>query len=156
MNNEHIFTSIPIWISLTFYFLALFMTVVKRSKDGFRFCWSLGLGFYLLHVIAAFHFHHHWSHLIAREHVRQESGVADGIYVNYLFTLVWSGDVLWSWLASKRYAKRQIGVGVALHVFLGFIVFNAAVVFETGVVRWASVCAFGLLALLFWKRKFTS
>ena len=57
--------------------------------------WTAGWLVYLLHVVAAFQFVHHWSHAeAAAATARRTSEVVGfstpaGIYFNYLFTLVW-------------------------------------------------------------------
>ena len=79
-----------------------------------------------------------------------------GLYVNYVFTLVWIGDVLWWWAEawrnpqplSPRAATIRRWTKGAIHAFLGFIAFNATVVFATGFSRWFGIAACVLLALV--------
>jgi len=98
----------------------------------------------LAHVVIVFQLAHHWSHQAAIEHTEEVSGFGPGLYVNYLFILVWVVDVAWSWIALDRYRNRLSWVNWLVIGFMGFIVFNAAVVFGHGVLRWLSVL---LLAL---------
>jgi hypothetical protein len=111
-----------------------------------RWCWTLGWLAYLVHLGMAFHHYHGWSHAHAVEHTRQVSGVGEGIYLSHLFTLAWTVDVAWWWLGPRRYAGRPRWVGYALHSFMVFIIFNATVVYESGLIRWAGLAMFALLA----------
>jgi hypothetical protein len=113
-----------------------------------RDCWTIGWAVYVVHVLLAFHHYHHWSHAQAMEHVYEQSGVGEGVYVSYLFTLVWTGDMLWWRLWPQGYATRSPWIDRVLHGFMLFVVFNATVVYETGVTRWAGVALFEGLARL--------
>ena len=113
-----------------------------------RACWTLACLAYLLHVACAFHYAHHWSHAEAYEHVRQAGGVGEGIFVSYLFTLLWTGDVIWWWTAPAGYARRFPWIDRLLHGFMLFVIFNATVVFEFGPVRWAGTALFVWLAVV--------
>jgi hypothetical protein len=107
-----------------------------------RWCWSLAWLTYVAHVIVAFHFVHHWSHRAAYEHTQQVGGFGPGIYVNYLFTLLWTADVVWWWAAPRGYAARPHRVGWLLHAFMAFVIFCATVVFEDGQIRWLGLLMF--------------
>jgi hypothetical protein len=84
----------------------------------------------------AFHFYHHWSHARAYDHVQHASNFGEGIYVSYFFTLLWIIDALLWWIQPARIANRPSWLGHAIHAFMLFIVFNATLVFETGIIRW--------------------
>jgi hypothetical protein len=125
-----------------------------------RFSWTAGCLAYLLHVLAAFHYYHQWSHDAAYESTqRQTAEIAGldwggGLYVNYAFTLVWLLDVIWWWLAPERYLKRPRWIDWGVQLFLGFVVFNATVVFASGFSRWFGIGACGVLAVEWaWPRK---
>jgi hypothetical protein len=116
-----------------------------------RWCWSFAWASYLIHLAVAFHFYHHWSHHHALEHTREVSGSGEGIFVSHLFTIVWTLDVLWWWAAPGMYMRRPVWVGLLLHGFMAFIIFNGTVVYETGMIRWAGLAMFvwlGALALI--------
>jgi len=97
-----------------------------------RWLFSVGLLFYLIHVACAFHFYHDWSHSDAYLHtanvtlktVGWESGV--GLYFNYLYSLMWFGDVAVWWL---RPDWRSRGVRWSLQAIHFFMIINATVVF---------------------------
>jgi hypothetical protein len=112
-----------------------------------RWCWTWGLICFLVHLAMAFHYFHHWSHADAFERTRQVSGVGEGIYVSYLFTLLWCADVAYWWLAPQRYAARSAWIDRTLHAFMLFIVLNGTVVFESGPIRWAGLLGLAALAV---------
>ncbi len=113
-----------------------------------RWCWTLAWLTYLVHLVMAFHFYHHWSHADAIRHTEAVSGFGRGIYVSHFFTLVWSLDAIGWWLRPERYATRSPWIDRLLHGFMVFIVFNATVVYESGLIRWAGLAGLLGLALL--------
>jgi hypothetical protein len=138
-----------------------------------RWVWTAGCGLFLAHVLAAFAFHHHWSHASAWETTAAETdamlGVrfGDGIYFSYVFLVLWVVDVgmMW-WLASRKPQPKLVGIEGAesssiahgptaatwlrglIHAYLFFIAFNGAIVFESGPSRWGGIIACILLAAL--------
>jgi hypothetical protein len=90
-------------------------------------------------------FAHHWSHAHAVQHTQERSGFGEGIYVSHFFSLVWTLDVLWWWLAPAGYARRSPWLDRPLHAFMAFIIFNGTVVFESGLIRWAGAGMFAVL-----------
>jgi hypothetical protein len=121
-----------------------------------RWAWTLGCVAYLAHVVSAFHFRHGWSHEAAyRETAGRTEGLfgstwGGGLYLNYLFTLVWAADVLWWWLGRASYERRPRWLEWTVQGFLAFMAFNGAVIFATGPVRWAGLGACAALAVLWW------
>jgi hypothetical protein len=113
-----------------------------------RACWTLAWAAYLVHLAMAFHFYHHWSHGDAVRHTREVSGFGEGIYFSHLFTLLWVADVAVWWLWPKAYATRRPWIGISLHAFMTFVIFNATVVYETGPIRWAAILVYGGLSTL--------
>ena len=138
-------------VALACYFVAVAQLVSGRDA---RLAWTLGWAAYVVHVALAFHYAFGWSHTAAVQQTRERSGVGEGIYVSHLFTLLWTADVGWSWLAARRHAMRPRWVTWALHGFMAFVVFNATVVYETGVIRWAGVAGFMLSGALMARRFF--
>ncbi len=133
-------------LSLAFYALSVLLLLRGANGDGLaRRAWTLAWLTYLIHVALAFHYVHDWSHVEAMEHVRKASGVGEGLYASYLFTLLWTLDVIWWWARPVSHARRPNWLKVGLHGFILFMVFNATVVFETGIIRWAGVALFEVL-----------
>lgn len=136
-------------ISTLLYLLALRDWIGGRG-DRARALWAAGCGFYLLHVVAAFHFQYDWSHAVAvRETARQTKalfGVDDGsgIYWNYVFTAVWLGDVILG-------ANKKPWITWCVHGFMGFMFFNGAIVFASPGMRWLTATATIALVAYWWR-----
>ena len=120
-----------------------------------RALWTAGCILFLAHVAAAFHFFHGWSHAHAfRDTARQTRELfgidwGGGLYLNYLFTAVWTADVAyWWWAGLDAYDRRPRWIGVALHGFFVFMAFNGAVVFAAGPTRQVALAVTAALALL--------
>jgi Ca2+/Na+ antiporter len=149
-------TRYTVRLSLAWYAAALCLLMRLRARDWSattysgqlaRWCWTWAWMCFLVHLFMAFHYYHHWSHNDAFERTRRISGAGEGLYVSYLFTWLWTLDVIAWWLWPARYAARPVVVDRALHGFMLFIVFNSMVVFETGMIRWAGLVMFAMLAI---------
>src|SRR5262245_24460217 len=119
-------TQWSIRLALLFAAAALVIRLLGASKSAQRAArraWTAGCLAYLVHVGCAFHFYHHWSHWAAYDatardtanRVGLESGA--GLYVNYLFTILWVGDVIWWWLGLEAYQRRPRWLNVTWLVF---------------------------------------
>jgi len=114
-----------------------------------RVFWTAGALLALLHSAAAFVVFYEGSHETARaETMRQTAELtglefSGGIYVNYLFLLVWLADAAWWWVAPASYKARPRALALAVRGFIFFVIVNGAVVFADG---WARVV--GLVALI--------
>jgi hypothetical protein len=142
-------------LSLAWYAAALVLMMRLAPEDWraetrigqiTRWCWTWSIVCFWVHLGVAFHFYHGWSHAHAFEHTREVSGVGEGIYVSYLFTWLWTGDMLWWWARPNTYAARSPWIDRVLHAFMLFIVFNGMVVYESGLIRWAGLAMFAGLA----------
>ena len=152
MNIGEFLTSWTIWIALAGYFAGLAGLLLCRLQPSLqsvtRLVWTVGCVFYLSHVVSAFQFYHDWSHQAAvLETARQTKevvgqAVGDGIYMTYLFTLLWVLDAGWWWLnGNTGYFRRSKKISLSIHFFLFFIVFNGTIVFEGGLLRLLSLLA---------------
>ena len=119
-----------------------------------RLCWVLGAVMFWIHVAVAFHFAHRWSHANGIRHVQETSGFGPGLFVSYFFTLLWAIDAGFWLVKPDRYRQRPRWLGIALHSFMAFIVFNGTVVFGHTPMREVSAGVFVVLLgvlLLRWK-----
>jgi hypothetical protein len=158
MDPGELLTRWTVRLALSLYVLSLSLRLLGRGRPSLatwaRLAWTAGYLAFLVHVICAFHFYHHWSHAAAYESTaRQTEDVVGqpwgaGLYANYAFALVWGADVLWWWLGQERYRERPRWLEWAVQAFLGFIAFNATVVFGVGVIRWLGVLACVVLVAL--------
>lgn len=120
----------------------------SASRDRLaRAIWTMGLALALLHVVVAFQFVYKWNHEAAISATVQQAadrfgqGWRGGIYVNYVFLLIWCADVCWWWIAPASHASRALGLEVARVAVFLFMFINGAVVFATGVGRLVGVAA---------------
>ncbi len=162
MNMGEALTMWTIRISLAFYFLGEGTRLAAKNRHKWcclaRGFWTTGCTGLLAHVASAFHFFHDWSHEAAYQNTARQtsellgSGWGGGIYFNYAFILLWVADVLWWWRRLDPCQRRPPITGMTLHGCLFFMVFNATVVFEEGMTRWAGIL--GSLALMcLWRRR---
>jgi hypothetical protein len=118
-----------------------------------RLCWTAGALLALIHSLAAFGVFYGWSHETAREMTMKQTfaltGVrfGGGIYVNYLFLVVWLSDVVWWWTSPATYEGRPRAVSRAIRGFMLFIIVNGAVIFADGLARVIGVSAVLLVVL---------
>jgi hypothetical protein len=137
-------------LALALYVVAITLWLARRPAAAgvwARRAWTVGLVFYLGHVAAAFHFFHQWSHQAAWEATARQTADltgwhwGGGLWFNYAFTLVWLADCLWQWLGPASHRARPLWVTAIIQGFLGFMAFNATVIFETGPTRWIALVA---------------
>lgn len=158
-------TVVPGWgdrvIALTAQFavvgyLVTLLLAARRTDDrtskAEASLWTLGCAGLAAHVIAAFHYLHHWDHSAALQHTAQRTAEvtgwhwSGGLYINYLFLAFWLVDVIRVWLEAVQLRPpagrpwRRFVQGV-----FAFMMFNATVVF--GPVHW--VVAAGVFAVLY-------
>ena len=133
--------------------LGLWFPKGRRHERPARGLWTLGCLLLWLHVACAFAFYHHWSHAEALEstalRTRETIGLdwGGGIFFNYALLVVWTADVLWWWIRPTSYRMRPRSLALAVHAFLAFMIFNAAVVFESGATRWVTLAGLVVLAI---------
>jgi hypothetical protein len=152
-------------LALGFYVAFLAGWLVARSPRWphvARWLWTAGCACFVMHVMAAFQFHHHWSNASAVAQTAKETkelmGVAfgEGLYFSYLFLAVWVLDVAAWWLLGEAYLHRPRWLAGFVHGYLGFIALNGAIVFEAGITRWAGLVACPALVTLLVTRRSSS
>ena len=148
MNSGELVTRSTVWLALTIYVIHEALSAARRYQKHTTILWCLsaaGCVFFLAHVAAAFHYFYDWSHAVAyadtarqtKEFTGWNSG--GGIYLNYLFALIWTSEVAWS--ATPRGCSPRPAIWVwTVRAFFLLMIFNGAFFFVRGNVRW-----FGLL-----------
>lgn len=150
-------TRTSVWLCVAAYFLAL--ALAQRHPRWARVWWTVGCFACLVHIALAMHLVHHWSHTAAyadtARQTREATGLdwGGGIYFNYIFAALWLVDVVWWWVGSQARARRPKWLSAALHLFLAFIIFNATVVFESGILRWSVLAAIACLAVWWFRNR---
>jgi hypothetical protein len=122
---------------------------VWRGRAGVSGCvmWSAAFALMIVHVAAAFHFAHHWSHQSAYDETARQTAEAfgvnwgGGVFANYALLIVWAVEVV-NWWRGR--------LSTAAQVFLAFMWFNGAVVFGHGWIRWFGVVVFLFLGATQW------
>jgi hypothetical protein len=164
VTSGEILTKVTIWVAILGYAFGSAAFALSRNKHQgnslarlARLAWTTAGVALLAHVFCAFHFYHGWSESVAyRETARQTDEVfglnwGGGLYVNYSLIIGWVVDVGWWWVRGvSSYRRRPRFLMAAWHGFLIFIIFNATVVFKTGLVRWAGLCICVGLCLVWW------
>lgn len=109
-----------------------------RRSRFLLWLWSAACGLNLLHVLLAFHWEHHWSHAEAWRHTAERTRDligwywGGGLWLNYLFTLGWCGDLAISLLYGLD--RLSVRYGQCLHGVMLFMIINATLIF--GVPAW--------------------
>jgi hypothetical protein len=133
-------------LALLAYCLAIGLMLANERRWSLHL-WTAGWLIYVVHVLLAFHHIHHYSHDAAMRHVEARSGFGPGIFASHLFTLLWTIDVLRRWRNADWPTWSKW-----VHGYMGFIVFNATVVYETGPIRWFGVAWFAaLMGWIVWR-----
>ena len=71
-------------------------------------------------------------------------GWRGGIYVNYVFLLVWLADVCWWWIAPATHRSRPLGIEGARFFAFTFMFVNGAIVFASGAGRVVGLISVGV------------
>ena len=124
-----------------------------------RFWWTSGAVLALLHSIAAFGLFYGWSHDTARRLTARQTAALTGIdfgagiYVNYVFLLVWLADAAWWWTSPRTYARRSRWLSSIVRAFIFFVVVNGAVIFADGLARLVGTLCVAVV-LLAWTSRY--
>jgi len=161
MSGGEFLTRFTVWVAVAGYAAGTAAFALSRGRRRWdaaaRLAWTVGCVALLAHVACAFNFYHAWSHAAAyRDTARQTAGATGldwggGLYFNYALLVAWVADVAWWWRRGRdAYRRRPRALVAAWHAFLIFMVFNATVVFASGVVRWAGLCVCVGLGVAWW------
>ena len=121
-------------VSFLFYVGAVAAWLMRRPNVA-KVAWTAGWLAYIGHVFSAFQFQYHWSHDAAYQETARRTaelmGVNSGagLYWNYVFTLVWTIDVIWMWASAGSFGKRPRWITVSVQAFMAFMFFNATIIF---------------------------
>ena len=160
MNPGEWLTRGTVWLALSLYAGGELARSGERRHlpaTASRWWHTSGCLAFLAHVLCAFHFYHAWSHAAAyADTARQTQAMfgwrsGGGLYVNYAFALVWLGEVLWSWIDDRGYRARPRWLTGAWRGFFLFMIFNGAVVFARGPVRWFGLGLCLVLLAAWWR-----
>ena len=143
-------TRVTIWLALGLFASA---QVGANGWSARSFQLSLaGWVLFVTHALLAFGTHYEWSHAVGYAATAAQTAEltgfdwGGGLYVNYLFGLVWLAELMWCWRDHEGYMHRARWVGHAARGFFFFMIVNGAVIFVPGPQRWLGVVLVGVLA----------
>jgi hypothetical protein len=131
----------------------------QRSGRTARIIWTTGGVTFLLHVVAAFHFTHGWSHHAAYEHTAQQTlavtgfNWGGGLWFNYVFTLLWITDVAGWWIIGPEFPRRHPRWSSTVRWTFAFMMVNATVVFGPPYWKWLAGAFAATWLLLRWRQQ---
>ena len=133
---------------------AMQLSGAREVSNKVRTVWLVGAICALLHSVGALVAFHAGSHQEAFESTAQQTeellgiAVGFGLYVNYLFVLVWLSDALCRWLRKDFYTSLPFWYRWAVYAFLSFIAVNGTIVFKGGWIRWIGLGAIVYLVVI--------
>src|SRR5262245_27232411 len=145
MSTGEWLTRGTVWGALTLYTAGELAGAAKQGRGcggASRWLSSIGCAVFFAHVACAFHFYHHWSHAAAYADTARQTGElvgwswGGGLYLNYAFALLWAVEVIWWWTHPAGYRRRSSLWTWTVRGYFLFMIFNGAVVFAHGPVRW--------------------
>lgn len=157
MPLDVLLTRWTIRLALTLYVVVLAGRIVGLREPWRiwdRRLWTAACLTFLVHVACAFSFYHQWSNAAAVADTARQTKLllgwefGEGIYFSYGFALLWTLDVVWAWVRPSGYYNRPRGLAWAVHIYLFFIAFNGAIIFESGPTRLFGLVACAALFLL--------
>ncbi len=146
-------TRFSIWLALALFAAAQLSRRSPGAQTDSASVWfsALGLLAFASHVILAFEFHYDWNHAtaLAKTAAQTEAltGVSsgNGLYLNYLFGLVWLAEVCWWTNSTARHTNRTNWIERAVRGFFLFMIVNGAVVFVDAPRRWLGMVVVSVL-----------
>ena len=136
--------------------LAAEMRGAKSTSLAISLLWLSGAMLALAHSIGALVTFHQGSQLAAFESTANQTQqllgfrFGAGLFVNYLFVIVWQADAAIRLLMPKRYPDFPKWVRYSVTGFLVFIAINGAIVFQGGVTRYVGIGCLLFLGALAW------
>jgi hypothetical protein len=161
MDTGEWLTRGTVWLGLSLYAAGEILRPARRAGEldaRSRLLNTLGCAAFLAHVAFAFHFYHAWSHSAAYTDTARRTAElfgwnwGGGIYFNYLFALLWIGDVAWSWAQPAAYCGRPGWTIWIARSFFCFMILNGAVVFTRGALQVYGLVLCLTLVICWWPR----
>ncbi|MDA1092385.1 MAG: hypothetical protein O3A25_03805 [Acidobacteria bacterium] len=145
-------TRASIWLALTLFVAAQVARggSAATAVIGSRLFWTGWVAF-VGHIALAFQSHYGWSHAVALAHTAAQTAAATGVetgsglYLNYLFGVLWLVEAWWWHRHGVSVAARQTSLELAVRVFWLFMIVNGAVIFVGGPQRWFGLTLVALL-----------
>jgi hypothetical protein len=146
-----------IWAALVLFVIGEWgKQTIERTPHAARWAWRaslLGALLCIAHIVIVMGLRHSWSHDAAvRDTARQTTevfgvAVGAGVYVNYVFVMVWLAELGWWRRDPSGYARRGRLVVWLLRGFYFVILVNAAVIFVRPQLRLVGLALVGFWVL---------
>lgn len=151
MDPETI-TRMSAWPAMLFYGVTICLRILSRgdeNRDTIRSAWTVAWVLLVAHLMFALLWFHSGSWWAAYEHTAARTIDAvgwdwgGGAWLNLLTAVVWGVDVARLWVRPRVAQTLLHWWDAFTQTYLGFMVFNAAIVFgsETARVGGAVICA---------------
>jgi hypothetical protein len=124
-----------------------------------RALWTLAAVLCLVHAAAAFHWRHHWSHAAAYEDTAAQTAAltglewGGGLWINYLFLVLWIADAGWWWWSPRSYRSSGSLLTSVVTGFFLFMFLNGAVIFADGMMQILGIAAVLVVAWAWYKNR---
>lgn len=132
-------------LGVLLFFAVLILRAILRKPEArggaLYWLWLVSFLLFVVHVTAAFHFKHGWSHAAAFDDTARQTQdligipLGLGVYFNYLFLALWALDLVLDRSRSRAPSGWRSWIRMGGLAYLLFIVFNGTVVFKTGGMR---------------------
>ena len=145
-----------VWFAVACMPAGLLMRLDSGRWLLWRALWTVGAASFLVHTLSAYDLVYGWSHAVAIEETRRQTMATTGfdfgagIYLNLLFALLWTADVVRAWRRPQGSRGRTTGTTLFIHGFFVFMVFNGTFVFVAGNRRWFGLVLSTALVGLLW------
>jgi hypothetical protein len=119
--------------------------------------WTAAAVLCIAHAALAFEVRHDWSHDAAWAQTAAQTAAVTGLdwggglYVNYVFLVLWGADVAWLWSSPRSYLRRPAVVSAAVSASALFMFINGAVVFVRGPARIPGAIAVAVVMWAWWR-----
>lgn len=160
MTALELITRISIWLSVACWAWTVAAILRGGATNATRWVWGAGADLFIIHAIAAFAKFYDWSHAVAVKETAVQTLEATGIdtgaglWLNYLFGLVWCSDAAFWWIAgTARYVGRARWIHALVHGFMAFMILQGTVFFGHGAVVYFGAIVFLTLAILIARRQ---
>jgi hypothetical protein len=149
-------TRLTAWLALTGWAAGQALWLRARHRPGLgpaaRAAWTAGAALHLVHVAAAFHTQHAWSHAEAIAFTARVTAAytgwswGGGIWFNHLFAALWLADAAAAWRSPATTRRWQ----VAARWFLACMAVQGGVVFAAAPGRWYGLLLVVAVAVAGW------
>jgi hypothetical protein len=159
MNEGELLTRALAIVAVGCYLLRVLLDLRNPSSLRIarvtRWVWTIGCVMLWLHIAAAFHFIHDWSHASAVQETAAQTrrltgfDFGGGVYFNYVFAMLWLIDAALWWRQGFKVVPQSPARFWTIHAAFAFMMINATVVFGPAYWRYVGIGFAALILVLF-------